>query len=155
METLLNIEKKNLVLFWSGGKLGKRDKWYYNDAELDIVTRFTFLGVVFSQNGSFSKTQQTLARQTQKAVFSMFRMTNKYVGLNPFPPQYPCWGSHEMALCKAWCHSVIVPHGVRTSHELDAVLLEIYWCDIPEPSGERDLQFIVNAEYSSVSSIES
>ena len=48
------------------------------------MTHFTYLGVVFSRNGSVSKTQQTLAGQAQKAVFRKFRMTNKYVGLNPF-----------------------------------------------------------------------
>ena len=48
------------------------------------MTHFTYLEVPFSQNGSFSKTQQTLARQAQMAVFSMFRVTNKYVGLNPY-----------------------------------------------------------------------
>ena len=79
---ILNRDKTKIVLFRSGGKLGNRDKWYYKDAKLEIVTRFTYLGVVCSQNGSSSKTQQTLARQGQKAVFSMFRMTNKYVGLN-------------------------------------------------------------------------
>ena len=81
---ILNIEKAKKVLLQSGGKLGNRDKWHYNDAELEIVTHFTYLGVVFSQNESFFKTQQTLARQAQKAIFSMFRVTNKYVELNPF-----------------------------------------------------------------------
>ena len=84
METHISIEKTKIVLFRSGGKHGNRDKCYYNESELEIVTRFTYLGVVFSQNGSISKTQQTLARQAQKAVFGMFRLTNKYVGLNPF-----------------------------------------------------------------------
>ena len=81
---ILNVEKTKMVFFSIRRQLGNRDKWYYNDAELEIVTHFTYLVVVLSRNGSFSKSRQTLARQPQKAVFSMFRMTNKYMGLNPF-----------------------------------------------------------------------
>ena len=67
----LNTDKTKVVVFRKGGRLAAADKWFYKGSELEIVTHFTYLGIVFSSGGSFSETKKTLAGQGQKAVFSL------------------------------------------------------------------------------------
>lgn len=81
---VLNTDKTKIVIFRAGGRLGRVDKWHYKGIELQVVTHFTYLGLVFSQNGTFSRAQQTLAKQAQKAIFSLYRMVKRFTGLNPF-----------------------------------------------------------------------
>ncbi len=80
---ILNTDKTKIVVFRAGGRLARLDKWYYGNVELDVVSHFSYLGIVLSQSGSFSRTQQTLAKQGKKALFSMFKMVQKFRGLSP------------------------------------------------------------------------
>ena len=52
--------------------------FYYNNEELEIVRKFTYLGIVFSPGGSFSDSQNALSGQTLKAIF---QMNNIYTNL--------------------------------------------------------------------------
>ena len=49
----LNTDKTKIVVFWKGGKLSVKDKWYYDGKELEVMKHFIYLGAVFSSGGSF------------------------------------------------------------------------------------------------------
>ena len=55
----------------------------YGDSVIEIVKKFTYLGIVFTPGGSFSEAQATLSGQAQKAMFAMNRYLNKFVNLTP------------------------------------------------------------------------
>jgi hypothetical protein len=79
----LIITKTKVVVFRAGGRLSHLDKWTYNGTLLEIVSCFTYLGVLFSYTSSFSKTQQALARQGRKALFCMRKIVSQFNGLSP------------------------------------------------------------------------
>ena len=62
----LNKTKTKVIVFRKGGLLPRNLKFYYDDTELEIVSSFSYLGIVFTSGGSFSTAQQTLAGQAQK-----------------------------------------------------------------------------------------
>ena len=48
---------------------------------LEIVNKFTYLGVVFTPGGSFAETQNMLAGQARKALFMLEKYTYKFTTL--------------------------------------------------------------------------
>ena len=59
------------MLFRKGGTIAKSLKFHYEGNEIDIVSSFPYLGIVFTPGGSFSQAQVTLAGQAQKFVFKL------------------------------------------------------------------------------------
>ena len=45
--------------------------FFYNDTELEIVSSFSYLGIVFTPGGSFSLAHKPLARQAQTAILKL------------------------------------------------------------------------------------
>ena len=58
-----------------GGRLPQNIEFIYNNQRIEIVSKFNYLGVVFSSGGSFFNAQHLLADQALKAIFKM----NKYL----------------------------------------------------------------------------
>ena len=63
---IVNTGKTKIIIFRRGGILPRDMKFYYNDVELAIVNKFSYLGIVFTTGGSFSVCQETLAGQGRK-----------------------------------------------------------------------------------------
>ena len=57
------------MVFRRGGILLINLVFYYDGEPLEIVSKFKYLGVVFTAGGSFSEAQNTLAGQAQKTIF--------------------------------------------------------------------------------------
>ena len=66
---MLNKDKTKIVVFRKGDILPRNLKFNYNGTELEIVSSFSYLGIDFSDGGSFSNAQAILAGQAQKAIF--------------------------------------------------------------------------------------
>ena len=66
---IVNTSKTKIMVFRRGGILPSDMKFYYNNIELSIVSRFSYLGIAFSTGGSFFESHKTLAGQTLKAIF--------------------------------------------------------------------------------------
>ncbi len=60
-----------------------KSTFHYNNLELEIVSTFSYLGIVFSSGGSFSKAQTTLSGQAQKAIFKLNKYLYKFTNLSP------------------------------------------------------------------------
>ena len=55
----------------------------FNEVELAIVNKFSYLGIVFSTGGSFSVFQETLAGQGMKAIFKLNRLQYNLTNITP------------------------------------------------------------------------
>ena len=60
------------------GRLSSNLKFYNTNLEIEIVNKFTYLGIVFSTGGSFSHAQLTLSGQALKGIFKMNKQFNKF-----------------------------------------------------------------------------
>ena len=54
----------------------------YDGTEIEIVSKFNYLGIVFSIGGSFSEAQHTLSGQALKAKFKMNKYLPKFTSLS-------------------------------------------------------------------------
>ena len=79
----VNAKKSKIIVFRKGGRLPQNLEFKYGDNVIEIVNKFTYLGIVFTPGGSFSEAQATLSGQAQKAIFAMNRYLNKFVNLTP------------------------------------------------------------------------
>ena len=79
----INISKTKVMVFRRGGMLPRNLVFYYEGEPLEIVSKFKYLGIVFTMSGSFAETQSTLAGQAQKAIFKMNKYLYKFTYLSP------------------------------------------------------------------------
>lgn len=79
----VNTNKTKVMVFRKGGILPRNLHFSYNNVELEIVSTFSYLGIVFSSGGSFSNTQITLAGQAQKAIFKLNSYLHKFTDIPP------------------------------------------------------------------------
>lgn len=69
----VNVNKSKIVVFSKGRPLSNIE-FKYNNTVLEIVNEFTYLGVIFSRTGSFSKAKKA---QTEKATHAMYDVIRK------------------------------------------------------------------------------
>ena len=79
----VNRSKTKCVAFKKGGKIGKKDIWYYGGEVLETVNSFKYLGFMFGSSGKFSKGIQTVLEQSNKALFSMKSLQYQYPEIMP------------------------------------------------------------------------
>ena len=48
----VNRDKTKVVVFRKGGRLSDNLSFYYDGHKLDIVNKYTYLGIVFTSGGS-------------------------------------------------------------------------------------------------------
>ena len=77
----VNVIKPKIVIFRKGGRLPLNIKFTYKGVEIEIVTKYLYLGVVFTSGGSCFKTQKTLARQALKAILTFNKYLYKFTSL--------------------------------------------------------------------------
>ena len=80
---VVNTLKTKVMVFRRGGILPRDMKFYYNNVELDIVKKFSYLGIIFSTGGSFSECQETLAGQGMKAIFKLNKLLYNFTNITP------------------------------------------------------------------------
>ena len=71
----VNVNKTKIIIFRIGGRLPLNIRFTYNGTEIEIVSEYSYLGILFTAGGSCLKTQNTLAGQALKAIFTL----NKYL----------------------------------------------------------------------------
>ena len=79
----INVSKTKVMIFRKGGMLPRDLAFYYEGKQLEIVSKFKYLGVVFTTGGFFSEAQHTLAGQAQKAIFKMNKYLHKFTFISP------------------------------------------------------------------------
>ena len=66
----VNIDKTVVMVCKKGNKL-ENIELFYDNHKLNIVTKFTYLGVTLSSNGSYLQAQKILSQQAMKALYSL------------------------------------------------------------------------------------
>ena len=79
---IVNTNKTKIMGFRKSGRIPNNLRFTYNNAEIEIVTKFTYLGIVFTSSGSFSEAQNVLAGQAQKAIFQMNKYLYKFTDIS-------------------------------------------------------------------------
>lgn len=68
---------KTYVMVCNNGNRKETVDIYYNNIKLDVVNKFTYLGVTLYANGCYYQTQKTYSKQIHKALYSL----NKLFGI--------------------------------------------------------------------------
>ena len=55
--------------FRKGGRISDDLSFTYGDMEMETVSKYMYLGIVFTSGGSFNVAQKTLSDQPLKAIF--------------------------------------------------------------------------------------
>ena len=79
----VNTAKTKIMVFRKGGRLPNNLRFQYKDSCIEIVSKFKYLGIVFTSGGSFNETEKTLAGQALKAIFKLNSYLNKFTELSP------------------------------------------------------------------------
>ena len=79
----INVSKTKVMIFRKGGMLRRNLTFFYDGELLEIVSKFKYLGIVFTSGGSFSEAQTTLAGQAQKTIFKMNTYLYKFTFFSP------------------------------------------------------------------------
>ena len=70
----VNVSKTKIVKFRRGGRLSRNDKLIYNNQEMDFVSKFKYLGVMFQTKGGNYEHLEMLKR---KGISACARITNQ------------------------------------------------------------------------------
>ena len=68
----VNLSKSKVIIFNITGKLVNK-QFKYNNAKLDTVRNYCYLGIVFSSSGSFYEAIKSLKDKAMKAMFSILK----------------------------------------------------------------------------------
>jgi len=63
-----------VVVFRNGGPLRRNERFFFNTRELECVTYYKYLGIIFSSRLMWSVALTTLCSQAEKAVFMLKRL---------------------------------------------------------------------------------
>ena len=67
----VNIDKTKIMVFRKGGSLPRNMNFTYDGKNVEIISKFVYLGITFSTGGSFNETHKTLSGQALKAIFKL------------------------------------------------------------------------------------
>ena len=79
----VNTGKTKIMVFRKGGRLRDNLHFLYNNSQIEIVSKFCYLGVVFTSGGSSFETQKTLSGQALKAIFTLNKYLYSFTTLKP------------------------------------------------------------------------
>ena len=71
------------MIFRKGGRLPNNLNFLYKNAQIEIVNKFCYLGVVFAAGGSSYEAQETLSGQALKAIFTLSKYLYSFTPLKP------------------------------------------------------------------------
>lgn len=78
----VNIDKTKIMVFRKGGSLSRNLSFTYDGENVEIVSKFVYLGITFSAVGSFNETHKTLSGQALKAIFKLNQYLYNFTDLS-------------------------------------------------------------------------
>jgi len=82
----VNVDKTKIVVFKNGGRPALNEKWYYNNALLECVQGFNYVGVHFSSSLSMFKMAENMSCKAKRVIISMLSSLYDYM-----PMPYHCY----------------------------------------------------------------
>ena len=92
----INLNKSKIMVFRRGGILKRCEKWYFNGKNVEVVSQYKYLGVLFTTMLSWSSSQRNLAAQARKALAAIQNCQRKA-------------GSVPYEIAKDIFHKAVVP----------------------------------------------
>ena len=65
---VVNMAKTKIIVFRNGGTLRRNERFYYDENQLEIITYYKYLGIVFSSSLQWSMAMRTIAQQANRAM---------------------------------------------------------------------------------------
>ena len=75
-------KKTKILIFKRGGRLSRNLIFTFDNREIEVVSKFNYLGVVFTTGGSFVETHNALSGQAMKAIFKLKSYLYKFTNLS-------------------------------------------------------------------------
>ena len=76
----VNTEKTKVMIFKKGGRQST-NIFTFNGKNIEVVSKFNYLGVVFTCGGAFSETHSALSGQALKAIYKLKSYLNKFTNI--------------------------------------------------------------------------
>lgn len=64
----VNLSKSEIVVFRNGGRLGRNERWFFNNAEVKISSEFNYLGVILTPKLKFHQHVERRNTQAKNAI---------------------------------------------------------------------------------------
>ena len=74
LDLVVNFEKSKIVVFRNCGHLAKHEKWFIGNYNLNVVTEYMYLGLLFTTKLSTSCTQKNLATRAKTALIKVIEL---------------------------------------------------------------------------------
>ena len=78
----VNNDKTTVVVFNKTGKMTNDSRFHIDGKELETVKEMKYLGIIFSNNGTFNSATENLKDTSSKALFKLFKSFGRE------PPQH-------------------------------------------------------------------
>ncbi|KAL4233737.1 hypothetical protein ACF0H5_008417 [Mactra antiquata] len=79
---VVNVQKTKILIFKKGGTIRLNYDFTYDGQTIEIVSKFSYLGITFSNSGSYKHTIDTLSGQAIKAIYKMKSYLYKFVNIS-------------------------------------------------------------------------
>jgi len=79
----INMQKSKMMVFRNGGKLAAAEKWFIGQDEIEIVSEYSYLGVIMTPQISFSKHVESRCLKAKAAINAAWKnvLANKNVSI--------------------------------------------------------------------------
>ena len=68
----VNTEKTKVIVFKKGGQLSRKEKWFYNGNNLEVIHEFCYIGVFFTNRLSLYKMAENMCAKAQRVLAHLF-----------------------------------------------------------------------------------
>ena len=65
----INVDKTKIMVFRNGGRPSKKEVWYLDGNKVEVVSKFKYLGLKFSNSGVWTAAEVDLANRAKKGTF--------------------------------------------------------------------------------------
>jgi hypothetical protein len=112
----VNLSETTIVVFRKGGKLGREACFFFKGEQIECVSEYTYLGVLFSSSGLFSraaKARKSSARAISAKIIQILK-TGRSDSLVSFSKLFDACVSTSFLYCSAvW--------GLRHTEEIEGI----------------------------------
>ena len=78
----VNVRKTKVMVVRKSGLLPMNLLFEYNGEMVEMVSAFSYLGIVFTAGGSFNQTQITLGGQSRKAIYNIIKYLYNFTNIS-------------------------------------------------------------------------
>lgn len=79
----VNTDKTKIMVFRKGGNLSRNLSFSYEGNDIEIVQKFTYLGITLTTGGSFNETHKALSGKGLKAIFKLNQYLYNFTDMSP------------------------------------------------------------------------